>query len=116
MEATEAKTGHLVKVLVGAHVRIEPDLYRWHGQKAENFAKDLERWAFDFREFVKDHRSQHVNGVEVVRKYETQCSECPDSEFEPMTFTEDEIKKQELEGCYESGKIYCAGCGVEMDD
>ena len=74
--AEEVKKAAMVKVLVGAHVLIEPNISSWCRRSAEDEAREFDSWCKEFMAFLKDHRSQDVNGVEVVREYEERCSLC----------------------------------------
>ena len=86
------------KVLVDAKVEIdlEPWLPRSMCKTTEQYAEYLERSVRDFKEFLRDHRSQDVNSMSVERIYEDQCSGCG-AEYE-----EDKL---------EDGSIQCAYCG-----
>lgn len=90
------------KVLVDSHVRITPDDRYWFDVNTpEKYALALEQWAKEVREFVRDHRSQDINGVDVVREYQEQCTGCH-REWEEFV---DE----------ETGKTCCANCGEEIE-
>lgn len=66
-----------VEVLIDAKVVCEPSSHvtRWFSTQ-ERKAQALERWAKEFEEFVRDHRSQDPIGLSVERVYESQCSHC----------------------------------------
>jgi len=93
-----AKTCHKVQKLVDVKVVIEPNL--WLHGSIHDQAKQMEAWAKEFKEFIRDHRSQDVNSVDVERVYETQCSACG-KEWEEMEIDD-------------TGTIGCAWCGVPM--
>lgn len=97
----EAKTQATKKtVLVNAYVKAELWTPRWHTDM-EDHAKDLESAVKSFWEFIRDHRSQDLTGLEVVREYEDQCSAC-ESKWETME--------------NEAGITVCANCGVPVDN
>lgn len=89
-----------VRVLVDAKVVIDPG---WLGiqQTEEARAAAIERWAQEFREFLKDHRSQDANSVTVERQYEVQCNKCG-REWEEEHYDSDD-------------KYHCAGCGRTIE-
>lgn len=100
-EATEAKA-ECVKVLKDCHVRVELNLGRWVADyTVEQRLKALEAEAAVFEAFVRDHRSQDVHSVDVVREYEEQCSKCE----HPWEVMQDEDTKA----------LVCAWCGEEVD-
>lgn len=66
----------------------------------EVMADKLEDACEEFVSFLRDHRSQDVIQLDVVRDYATCCSAC----------------KRELEICEEDGIKYCASCGTELTD
>lgn len=66
------------KVLVDIEMTCEPDsdIYSYLANTLEKQAKEAEKWAKDFMEFVKDHRSQDSVIISVQKVYEDQCSLC----------------------------------------
>jgi hypothetical protein len=91
-----------VRRLVETKIVIEPGRLPvwWHHWDEEKRQAWLQDWAKEFREFLRDHRSQDVNGVSVEPTYQIQCSACH-REWEEH-FDED------------SGKTCCASCGEAM--
>ena len=89
------------KVLVDVKIIIEPRIgyvYIQSGEtRMEAFAREYESWASDFKSFLRDHRSQDVNSMDVEREYQDQCSLCG-NEWEPATDDD-------------SSEPYCAHCG-----
>jgi hypothetical protein len=76
-QATEAGTCYAVKKFMGARVEVEPsvpsDVAR---SKPERQEKWYRQWAKEFQEFLRDHRSQDVNGISVVVDSRKVCSAC----------------------------------------
>jgi hypothetical protein len=82
----------LKQVISKLTVEIEPDRYTQDmadrqmylrggdPAKAERILKD---WAKQFEEFLRDHRSQDVNGLTVVKHYEYRCEFCGDESEYP---------------------------------
>lgn len=91
----------LKDVLVDVRLVAEPPagVTRWARTK-EREAELLEDWVQEFRDFLRDHRSQDPVSLEVERVKKDLCSEC-ESEWE--TFEE-------------NGKHFCASCGKEVED
>lgn len=96
---SEEKIATKKSVLVDVKVEIELNVDHYHWQTMEQYAKNLEDAVRDFRDFLKDHRSQDVNHMNVERIYEDQCSECGDKYEEAID---------------DEGKTYCACCGVTI--
>lgn len=63
------------KVLVDVQVTCDPPATRWC-RTLEERARELEHWARDFHEFIRDHRSQDPVSLNVERIYQDQCSHC----------------------------------------
>ena len=86
-------------------VKVEADLsnmiYRSFCKDEESKAKELERAVKDFHDFLRDHRSQDMVVLDVQRIYKDLCSAC-DCEWE-------------LDQDEETGRIFCAGCGTEIE-
>ena len=84
-------------------VKVEADLSNmtWCGRRAdvEEQAKELERAAEEFHDFLRDHRSQDMVRLDVQRVYQNQCSACG-SEWEP-----DYTEKPHI----------CASCGAIIE-
>ena len=97
-----------IKVLSGAHIRVTLHTWAQHLEYSPNlsdrerYAKELERAASDFYDFVRDHRHQDCTGVEVVREYEDVCSECR-REWDPYFDTDSDPPVTR-----------CVYCGVEV--
>lgn len=91
----------LKDVLVEVRLVAEPPagVTRW-AQTKEREAELLEDWVQEFRDFLRDHRSQDPVSLEVERVKKDLCSEC-ESEWETME---------------ENGKHFCASCGKEVED
>ena len=100
----EVKRCHMIaNVVTDAHVEADfPHIcgqwYRY--QSAEEHAQRLESACKEFVEFLRDHRSQDMVCLEVVRVVKDVCSNC-NCEWEVW---EDE------------GKSVCAGCGAEVEE
>lgn len=106
---TELKTCKPVKVMTDCFVVIEPaGLHFWrtngetHEQTRERVMKE---WAKEFEAFVRDHRSQDVNCVEVRTTHEVQCSVCC-REFEEVEFDAEDGTP-----AYKG----CAYCGAKVE-
>lgn len=93
----EIKVSKKKRVLVDAKVEIELSVQHYHWQTMEQYAKSLESAVCDFKEFLRDHRSQDINHLSVDWIYEDQCSECS------VKYEED---------TYEDGTIHCSYCGA----
>jgi len=99
MSETTTNTATKKRVLVDAYVRIDlyvPDFYWSRGP--EHYAKALENAVREFEEFLRDHRHQDANSLQVVREYEDVCSVCG-KVWEPVT---------DEEG------MFCASCGTPI--
>lgn len=62
------------KVLYEAYVRI--DFSHILSRTPESIARELEQRIKEFEEFLRDHRSQDIQSMEVVRVYKYRCSLC----------------------------------------
>src|SRR5512133_2331093 len=100
----EQKTATLVKVATDCYVRVEPRI-GWGRYTDEQRYKEMAQWVHYFEEFLRDHRSQDVQSMDVVQEWETQCSECGCTD-EPMS--------GEAENGEDPDKLYCNGCGAEI--
>jgi len=67
-------------------------------ERQQREIKEYERWAKEFLDFLRDHRSQDVQDVVVHQITEDVCSECG--------------KNWEIYS--EDGKDYCAYCRLEV--
>ena len=83
------------KVFIDIKMTIEPEggLFNFFCKTPEDEIKVAKRWAKDFEEFVRDHRSQDSVKIEVVENYEDQCSNCgspweTEANGEPVCCTE----------------------------
>lgn len=66
-----------VTALVNVRIEIEPPrIPHWMAPTMERRAKELDSWAHEFEEFVRDHRSQDPVRLNVIREQEEQCSLC----------------------------------------
>ena len=100
MSDTETKTAYKRKhVLVDVVVEADLSGMIWtrRGDTEEAKAKDLERAVKDFHTFLRDHRSQDMVHLDVMRKYKDICSAC----------SSDEFRYDE-----ESKELYCENCGA----
>lgn len=65
------------RVLTDVKIECElPHIPYWEGRTQEARAKYLERWASDFNDFIRDHRSQDQVSLSIERVFEDQCSHC----------------------------------------
>lgn len=85
-------------VIVGAHVEATMDVGYWDYDQAdpESLGKCLERKCKDFEDFLRDHRSQDMISLEVVRETQNQCAAC-NAEWEADEY---------------DGAVHCANCGA----
>ena len=65
-----------VKVMSSVHVEADLDVVLCRSKNAEDLAKQLERAAKEFNDFIRGHRSIDWVHLHVVREYEVQCSYC----------------------------------------
>ena len=113
METSETKvtkTAKQVEKFVACQVEIipteNPPFWLWRHLKYSQEEMDkrekgwYEDWAKTFKEFLRDHRSQDVQGVTVNVQTQNVCSECG-HEWETM------IDEDTKAPC-------CAWCGVEI--
>ncbi len=106
-QAIEKATCHAVKEFVGVRVEVEPSV-PWHIARAEPERQEkwYRQWAKEFQEFLRDHRSQDVNGISVVVDSCKVCSACGhDWERYQYEATESEA---EYHGC--------SYCGVPVQE
>lgn len=89
-------------VLVNAHVEADVSGMLWYrGYKTEEErAKDLKRACKEFQDFLRDHRSQDLIYLEVVREYKDLCSAC-NERWEPDT---------------DENGTFCANCGATIEE
>lgn len=87
------------KVLTGVHIECEPpsSVGQWCSS-IERKAQELESWARDVKDFIRDHRSMDPIDLAVVREYSDLCAQC-ENEWEPVE---------------EDGTTYCAHCGIAL--
>lgn len=102
---TETKKATMLKdVLIDAHVEADLSGMIMSSYQYRNnpllLAKDLERACKDFHNFLRDHRSQDMVQLSVIREHKDLCSVCH-NEWEVDDF---ESKKS------------CAHCGAEIED
>lgn len=99
---TETKMTILKDVLVD--VRVEADLsgMLWcrYRDDPEQHAKDLERAVKDFHDFLRDHRSQDMITLDVVRITQNLCAACG------QTWERDMF----------DGKPGCDSCGALLEE
>lgn len=89
-------------VLTDCYIKIEPRLTHWTAWTVEREAAEKERWANEFQDFLRDHRSQDDCSIEVERVYEDQCSACH-RKWE--SYFDDEIDQW-----------VCANCGAIVEE
>ena len=102
-----SKTATIIKnVLLDAHVVADvsgmlPWVITSDMRNKEEYARRLEASVKEFHDFLRDHRSQDMVKLEVVRKISDICSNC----------------KNEKEIFYEpSGAAFCAHCGAVIPE
>lgn len=66
----------------------------------EYFKKQVNDWAKEFNDFIRDHRSQDSVNIFPELIHELQCSNC----------------FSRWETFHEEGQEYCASCGVIVND
>ena len=76
MPETEQKRAAPIKRCVEVTIVVERPERQYPKESLDNYAKRLERWARDFEEFVRDHRSQDPVHLTVQKTWETVCSLC----------------------------------------
>ena len=100
-------------IVSDVHVRIEPSTYVsrvWPYEQREGEsvvearARKYDAWASELKAFFRDHRSQDVNDIEVVREHEDVCSACG---------RKWEVSTEGSEG--ETVPEFCAWCGDDVD-
>jgi len=96
----ENKKAKMIRTLVDFKLTIDPPNYvgKWC-RTTEEKIKEMEQWAMDLMEFIRDHRSQDQINVEEEKQYQYQCSNC-NNDYEEME---------------ENGIICCAHCGAEIE-
>ena len=101
-----SKCNKLENVPVDVKVYAEfPNLFKWHRYihgrlpTPEEKAKELESAVLEFKNFIRDHRSQDPVELYVERVTQTLCSVC----------------ENEWEQVEENGIAYCAHCGAEVE-
>ena len=97
----EAKTCKRVDgVLTDVHLEAYPPSYVGRYMRTpEGRASELRQWVREFQDFLRDHRSQDLIGIDVVEDRDDICSSCR-SVWE--TYTEDGVE-------------YCASCGAVVE-
>jgi hypothetical protein len=100
METETKKARKLKHVLTEVHAEITfNDWEVRHARNTEEECKSLESAIKNFEEFLRDHRSQDVNGIYVIRTFQDQCSAC----------------HMEWEDPYEEdSNLFCPGCGAQI--
>jgi len=93
------------KIKILSEIRVEADVSAmcWGSQyrmSEDEWAKQLERAIKDFHDFLRDHRSQDLVTLDIVREYKNVCSVCKDT-WEPDII---------------EGVKSCAYCGAEIDE
>ena len=105
MTTDTKEKAHKINIL--QNVTVEADLSNmiWINKRLqysdpERYAEALEKAVKEFRDFLRDHRSQDMITLDVNREYEEVCSVCREKWEEDKT---------------ENGK-YCANCGAEIEE
>lgn len=100
-----------IRKLVDARIVVTPGYHPYYVQTPEDTVKYYKDWIREFHEFLRDHRSQDENIMDVEEVYEDQCSAC-EGAYEPFRASSDD----EDEGYgYAKGHKYCAACGEETE-
>lgn len=98
---TKQKATKRPSVLVDVRLIAEaPSHTRRYCRDKEHEARNLQEWVDEFREFIRDHRSQDPVQLDVERVTQDQCSEC----------------ESEWETTIEDGVLKCASCGAEVEE
>ena len=96
-----AKRGRPITRLASLRIVVDPPMTSTYWRRTEEQRiRELEAWARELEEFVRDHRSQDPISLTVERETVTVCDQC-DRKWE--TYTEDDV-------------TYCAGCGVPVGE
>jgi len=102
---TKAKKCKVVEVVIDVEAVVTPDSRRMYMRRDESMddyfdrmAEEYQRWADDFMEFIRDHRHQDINNIDIRRVTEEQCSECHqrfelDTEFNSCAYCGLEVEK-----------------------
>ena len=88
-------------VMVDAHVTVTPNigyLLAW-ARTPEERMRMLKDWVKEFSAFLRDHRSQDANILDVEAEYKDLCSACGE-EYEADAES------------FEDGKPHCTWCGA----
>lgn len=64
------------RVMVDAKAIINLGVRRFHWVDATEYEKDLKRAAADLLEFLRDHRSRDVYGIDIEPEYQELCIYC----------------------------------------
>ena len=67
-----------IKVLDEVTISVDPPNFRLYGcdNYMERYAQEIDGWARDFHDFIKDHRSQDPVKLNIYRHYKDICSFC----------------------------------------
>jgi hypothetical protein len=98
IDESPERVGRPITRLVNLRIVVDPPRDSYWRRTEEQSIRELEAWARELEEFVRDHRSQDPISLTVERETETVCDQC-DRAWEPYT---------------EDGVTYCAGCGVQV--
>lgn len=93
-----------IEITTGVRAEIEPEL-PWN-MSHERKERWLKEWAKEFQEFLRDHRHQDVNSINIVVEKETVCSEC-NNKWEECHFDAEAGGEPEYDGC--------AHCGAKLE-
>ena len=63
-------------ILSDVTISITPTTRWWRRLSMEEVAAEYESWVKEFKEFLRDHRSQDVISLDVVRVFSDHCSAC----------------------------------------
>lgn len=95
------KCNIIKNVLTDARVVAEnPYIPRYCREDINKLSAYLEDWIKEFKEFLRDHRSQDLISLYVEKEYIDICSECKE-------------KWEEYKD--EDGTVTCANCGAELE-
>ena len=101
---TDEKRAKPIEVVAYINLELDPPPWiRWNGDRSRlpRYSDELELWAREMNEFLRDHRSQDAVTIRVERVKETVCSACG-GQWE--TYDPDD-----------NGVLACANCGAVVE-
>lgn len=108
------------KIATAVHVEIEPDQYTQrqadHAPNYEKAAEILRTWAREIEAFFRDHRSQDINGLNVVVTYKWVCGFCEDETDTPTYPTCCDAAREEWEAKQPPKRIWGRPYSYERGD